>query len=85
MPDSMRYRLNDERWPQMDKLREELDGLPDERWKADVLDAALTHLEESIENADDLDLGEVPPDTAKKFQTSVVRYQYRTRVETRAD
>lgn len=84
MPDSMRYRLTDDRERRLDQLYTHLDDqLPNQRWKADVLDMALRHLLESLENAEDMDLGDVPPDTAKQFQTSVIRYRYRTSVEPR--
>lgn len=78
MADSMRYRLTDERQRLMDKLRSDIEDLPDTQWKADLLDMALTHLLESIRRHEEFD-GD--PEVAKAFRTSVVRPRYRTWLE----
>lgn len=49
---------------------------------ADVIDAALTHLIESKENLDAVRT-ELPPNTIKRFNTSVLSLQYRTVVESK--
>lgn len=78
MPDSMRYRLTDDRSRLLDQLRGELnDELPDQRWKADVMDMALTHLLESLKN----DVSSVPPEHRAPFNTSVLKHRYRSYTE----
>lgn len=55
-------------------------GPEDDPPRADVIDAALTHLIESYENMDDA-RGEHPPDVLKDIgETSVLRFHYRTSV-----
>lgn len=80
MPESMRYRLDrNDRELLLARLREKLD-IEKSRWKADVLDAALINLDETIDNHQSFD-GD--PTVAKEFNTEIVRSHYRTNVETR--
>lgn len=69
------YPMNDERELRFDRLMAEFDDI---NTKADLLDAALKHLEESIANMEGYD-GD--PVVAKEFQTSIVRPRYRTWLE----
>ena len=45
-----------------------------------VIDAALTHLIQSRQNIDDA-RGELDPSTIQRFNTDVLRLQYRTNIE----
>jgi len=76
----MRYRLDDDRLRKMDRARDVL-GIEKERWRADVLDAALNHLLESYENMDE-GRSEYDPETIKDLcNTSAFRLYYRTDIE----
>lgn len=80
MPESMRLRLDrNDRELRLARLREKL-GIEKERWKADVIDAALINLDETIDNHESF---EGDPTVAKEFNTKIVRSHYRTNVETR--
>lgn len=79
MPDSMRLRLDaKDRELRLERLAEQL-GIEKEPYKADVIDAALVHLEESIENLEEA-RDELEPTTIQKFNTSVVGLKYRTSI-----
>lgn len=82
MAESMRLRLTDDRQLLLDRIYAELEqrgaDLPDQRWKADVLDMALAHFKESLENHAEFD-GD--PRVAKAFSTSVIQSKYRTWVD----
>lgn len=83
MADSMRYNLDtNDRELILERLREDL-GIEKDRWKADVLDAALLHLVESIDNMDDV-RDEVNPNTIQRFNTSVLKFHYRTSIDATA-
>jgi hypothetical protein len=79
MPDSMRYRLDDDRTILMDKLRGRL-GIEKDRWRADVVDAALLHLFQSFENMDEA-RENLDPTTIQQFNTDVLALHYRTSVD----
>lgn len=68
------YPENDDRELRFDRLMAELEC----NTKAGVLDAAMIHLEQSIQNHREWD-GD--PETAKAFATSVIRPHYRTSIE----
>lgn len=77
MPETVRYRLDvGNRELLLERLREQL-GIEKERWRADVLDAALVHLDQSLEAMDEL-RGEVNPEVLKALSTDVVDAEYRT-------
>ena len=79
MPDSMRYRLDDDRTILMDELRGRL-GIEKDRWRADVVDAALLHLFQSFENMDEA-REDLDPATIQRFNTDVLALHYRTSVD----
>lgn len=83
MADYVRYRLDDDRTIAMDLAREKL-GIEKERWRADVLDAALMHLLESLDNMEDA-REDVPPDVIQQFNTSVLKLHYRTSLDAAPD
>lgn len=80
MPDSMRYRLDDDRMVLMDQLRAKL-GIEKDRWRADVVDAALLHLLQSFENFEQARNGDIDPTTIQQFNTDVLKLHYRTSVD----
>jgi hypothetical protein len=76
----MRYRLDTEnREHKMNQARELL-GIDKERWRADVLDAALTHLIESEANIDDARDDHDPRVIQEIANTSVLGLHYRTEI-----
>lgn len=83
MPESMRLRLTDDRELHLERLHEKIDDLPPDRWKAHVVDMALTHLEESItlHRAFDGQHEKYDPYYARYFGTSVIKPTMRTHVE----
>lgn len=79
----MRYRLNtNDREIVLERLRDEL-GIEKDRYKADVLDAALLHLVQSIENMESA-RDEVSPDVLQRFNTDVLAFHYRTSLDATA-
>ena len=74
-------KLSDERQRLLDQATEivaadEYDDPP----MSVVIDAALTHLIQSRQNIDDA-RGELDPSTIQRFNTDVLRLQYRTNIE----
>lgn len=69
--------LTDDRRRLEDRARGKIDGLPDNQWRTTLYDVALTHLLESIENAEQC-RDELPPEYYQLVSTSVVRLNYRT-------
>lgn len=85
MPDSMRLRLTDDRELLLERLHEQIDELPPDRWKAHVVDMALQHLQESITAHRQFNgqHDRYDPFYAQYFGTSVIRPTMRTHVELR--
>lgn len=74
--------LTDDRRRLEDRARGKIDGLPDQQWRTTLYDVALTHLDESIENAKTIrEEGSVPPEYYRAMSTSVVKLHYRTELE----
>ena len=75
--------MTDERKYLFDKAseivaRDDTDDPP----KSDVIDASLTHLIESHENMDNA-RGELAPQDIQQFNTSVLKFSYRTELSSR--
>lgn len=67
---------------EMDRAREIL-GIDKQRWRADVVDAALEHLLQSHENIDDA-RDEYDPETIQAIaNTDVLALHYRTSIDSR--
>jgi len=76
-------RLSDERQRLIDQAKGIVaDGPDDDPPTSDVIDAALTHLIQSEENLDDA-RDELDPATIQHFNTDVLSFRYRTRVESK--
>jgi len=84
MTDRTTLRLSDERKRLLDQASEIVASGPgDDPPRSDVIDAALTHLIQSVENVDDA-RGEVDPATIQRLaNTDVVALHYRTSVDSR--
>lgn len=81
--DSMRYRLDtNDRALIIERLRDRL-GIEKDRYKADVLDAALLHLAQSLDNMENA-REDVSPDVIQRFNTDVVQLHYRTSLDATA-
>ena len=76
----MRYRLDDDRTILMDKLPGRLE-IEKDRWRADVVDAALLHLFQSFENMDTAREDGLNPSIIQQFNTDVLTLHYRTSVD----
>ena len=81
--DRTTLRMTDERKYLFDKAseivaRDDTDDPP----KSDVIDASLTHLIESHENMGDA-RGELAPEDIQQFNTSVLKFSYRTELSSR--
>lgn len=78
MPSTMRLRLDD---PDCERALEEarqILGIEKERWRADVIDAALAHLSESHTNLQDARGNDPPTVISDISNTSVLKLRYRT-------
>lgn len=76
--------LTDERRRLEDRCREYLtDELPSQQFRAPLYDMALTHLLDTLRKADEGDVGSVPHEYRKQFNTRVVKYRTDAYHETR--
>ena len=84
MTDRTTLRLSDERKRLLDQASEIVASGPgDDPPRSDVIDAALTHLVQSVENAEAA-RGDVDPETIQQLaNTDVVALHYRTSVDSR--
>jgi hypothetical protein len=86
MTDRTTLRLSDERKRLLDRASKIVaNGPGDDPPRSDVIDAALTHLIQSKQNLDEVrDAGNLDPATVKRLaNTDVLRYRYRSSVDSR--
>jgi hypothetical protein len=84
MTDRTTLRLSDERKRLLDQAEAIVaNGSADDPPRSDVIDAALTHLIQSVENIEDA-RGDVDPETIQRLaNTDVLALHYRTSVDSR--